>query len=138
MGNSDLQRCNSSWLHCATIHSSLTVEHLLPQSGSLENYPYADNKLDDGFTAEEFRADAMHTVGNLTLITGPLNSSVSNGPFPRKAKDIANESDLRMNAWLRSEPPASWNERHVLKCSAELFETGKNIWPKPASAAVSV
>ena len=117
-----------------TIQSGLTVEHLLPQSASLEIYPYSDVELEDGLTHEDDRVSVMHTVGNLTLLTGPLNSSISNGPFPRKATEIGAESDLRLNAWLRSNPPKGWNEWSAWERSKELGKLAVGIWPKPQPA----
>lgn len=117
-----------------SIQSGLTVEHLLPQSASLDLYPYADIEHEEGRTHQEDRAEMMHTIGNLTLLTGPLNSSVSNGPFPKKAKEIAEESDLRLNAWLRSDPPKTWDELDVWKRSKSLFDFARAVWPKPATA----
>lgn len=63
----------------------LTVEHLLPQSGTLSDYPL-QTALHEGIveTPEFAREKLIHTMGNLTLLTGPLNSSVSNGPFDKK------------------------------------------------------
>jgi uncharacterized protein with ParB-like and HNH nuclease domain len=108
---------------------NLSVEHLLPQNGSLENYPYADADLDDDYSQEEYRADCLHTVGNLTLLTGPLNASASNGPFPEKVVKICEDSDLRLNAWLRTDPPKNWDELSIEKRSKKLFKIAKKIWP---------
>ena len=113
-----------------SIQGGLTVEHLLPQSATLDIYPLCSEELADDYSYEQYRIDMMHTVGNLTLLTGPLNSSVSNGPFAKKARDIADESDLRLNAWLRSSPPPSWNESDVWQRSKELWRLARGIWPK--------
>ncbi len=113
------------------IVGNLTVEHLLPQSANLEDYPYGDADLDDDYPVEEYRDDMMHTVGNLTMLTGYLNTSISNGPFPKKAEKICDDSDLRMNAWLRKNPPGTWNEADIEERSIKLFELAKLIWPKP-------
>jgi len=110
---------------------SLSVEHLLPQNGKLEDYPYADTELDDDYSQEQYRTDTLHTVGNLTLLTGPLNSSASNGPFPEKVVKICEDSDLRLNAWLRKDPPKNWDELSIEKRSEELFKIAKKIWPAP-------
>lgn len=110
---------------------NLSVEHLLPQNANLENYPYGRVKRPDDWTEEDYRYEIIHTVGNLTLLTGPLNSSASNGPFPDKATKICEDSDLRLNAWLRNNPPEIWDEKEIKKRSKRLFRLAKIIWPKP-------
>ena len=114
-----------------SVSNELTVEHLLPQKGSLEDYPYSDEELDDDYTREEYRDDLLHTIGNLTLLTRALNSSISNGPFRQKAASIADESDLRINAWVRKETPEKWDESDIEVRSGKLFEYAKRIWPSP-------
>lgn len=115
------------------IADNLSVEHLLPQSSPLEHYPYGNAELEEGYTIEDYRRDMMHTVGNLTLLTTPLNSSVSNGPIQAKAAQISHESDLRINAWMRKNPPERWDEESVWERSEKLFKLAREIWPKPKS-----
>jgi len=110
----------------------LSVEHLLPQKGELSVYPYSDPtpSLHDE-TAERTRERLVHTIGNLTLLTGELNSSVSNGPWGEKVAKIVSDSDLRVNAWLRTTPPAIWTEDEIIARGEELFEFAEIIWPCP-------
>ena len=50
----------------------LTVEHLLPQNGRIEDYPYAPlPKDEEDVSPEARRKRLLHTVGNLTLLTAP-------------------------------------------------------------------
>ena len=117
-----------------TLPSGLTVEHLLPQRGDLSNYPYAPDEeyeREEDEKPEEGRDDMMHVIGNLTLLTGSLNASVSNGPWPRKVRAIVDDSDLRLNAWLRRNAPEKWHEGLIWERSEELFEYARAIWPKP-------
>lgn len=112
------------------IADGLSVEHILPQSAPLENYPYGAPALEEGQTIEEFRRDLMHTVGNLTLLTIPLNSSISNGPILAKTVQIIEESDLRINAWMRKSTPTKWDESDILERSNLLFKIAKNVWSR--------
>lgn len=121
-----------------TIDGQLTVEHLLPQSPSLEDYPYPlENELPlgDDEMPDTRRDRLTHTVGNLTLLTQPLNSSVSNGPFPTKLQEIVKHSDLRLNALFRdpAQHPATWNEAQIRQRGEDLFQTALLIWPKPVA-----
>ncbi|MFT5797449.1 MAG: hypothetical protein ACI84R_001509 [Candidatus Azotimanducaceae bacterium] len=110
---------------------TLTVEHLLPQKATLKDYPFAEVELEDDYSPEDYRADLLNTVGNLTLLTGPLNSSVSNGPFVQKIVAIREDSDLRLNAWLRKPEANYWNEVTIEERSKQLFKLAKKIWPSP-------
>lgn len=115
-----------------TLPDVLSVEHLLPQKGKLADYPYADElPLQTGETAERCRERILHTLGNLTLLTSELNASVSNGPFPGKTANIAANSDLRLNAWLRAKPPEAWSEASIIERGESLFLTARGIWPRP-------
>jgi hypothetical protein len=49
------------------------IEHVLPQK-------WESGWSVDGLEAEQNRAAHVHRLGNLTLLTSALNSSVSNGP----------------------------------------------------------
>jgi uncharacterized protein with ParB-like and HNH nuclease domain len=110
----------------------LTVEHLLPQNGRIEDYPYAPMPKDEEDVSPEARRKRLlHTVGNLTLLTGPLNSSISNGPFSAKRTAIVDESDLRLNAWMRTDARTTWGETDILQRGADLFERAAMIWPVP-------
>lgn len=51
--------------------SGVTVEHILPQKGSIADYPLPTLPADsDDTTAEARRKRLVNTVGNLTLLTG--------------------------------------------------------------------
>jgi hypothetical protein len=76
----------------------------------------------------------MNSVGNLTLLTQGLNSSISNGAFPGKVRDIADKSDLRLNAFLRAaDAPSVWDEDDIRARAELLFGYAQKIWPRPIS-----
>lgn len=113
----------------------VTVEHLLPQKGTLGDYPYPDIAIPEGLDAANYRALLVNTVGNLTLLTGTNNTVASNHAFPRKREAIVTDSDLRLNAWLRTNTQDTWVETDIIKRGDELFEQALKIWPKPATIA---
>lgn len=113
------------------LRGAVTVEHLLPQKGRVEDYPYADIEIPDGHDAASYRKLLVNTVGNLTLLTGPNNTVASNHAFPKKREAIVKDSDLRLNAWLRTDTRATWTEQDIMQRSAELFDVALKIWPKP-------
>ncbi len=56
------------------VRGALDIEHVLPQNWRA-NWPVVD-------LAEEIRRDAhVHRLGNLTLLSGSLNSAVSDGSW---------------------------------------------------------
>lgn len=115
-----------------TLPENLTVEHLLPQNGTLSDYPYAalpDDKMGD--SPDERRRKLLHTLGNLTLLTGPLNSSISNGPFAEKRPQIAANSALRLNARFQDHSLVTWSEDDIVKRADDLFRLATSIWPSP-------
>ena len=81
----------------------LTLEHLIPQSWA-EHWPL-DETHDD---PEEWRNAHVHRLGNLTLTTGQLNSSLSNGPWyapeakQDKSRGLPKHSLLKLNTDRRA------------------------------------
>lgn len=108
----------------------VTVEHLLPQKGKLEDYPYADVPIPEGYDEASYRKILINTAGNLTLLTGANNTAASNSAFPIKREKIVKDSDLRLNAWLRTDTRETWDELDIIKRGKELFGFALQIWPK--------
>lgn len=109
----------------------LTIEHLLPQECTMVDYPYAPAG-DETEPLDQRRGWLVHTLGNLTLLTQPLNSSISNGPFFAKRKQIVEHSVLRLNRVFVGEgAPNSWNEDSIRNRGEQLFEDVRLIWPGP-------
>ena len=76
----------------------------------------------------------IHTVGNLTLLTQALNSSVSNGPFMKKRPAIAANSELRLNARFQDHEITQWLEPEITERGRDLFVYAKGLWPFPTSS----
>jgi hypothetical protein len=123
----------------------VTVEHLMPQSsaalGSVAielHYPLPT--LPENASSEDVserllrRMRAVHSVGNLTLLTGYLNSSIGNGPFPTKRQEILKYSKLSLNRFLHDAPDV-WNEATITSRAGELLPLAIEIWPHPGRAA---
>lgn len=131
-----------------SIESSLTIEHILPQEW-LDHWPLPNGHRGialwerhtnprEGAT-DEWKADVeashgrdrmLHTIGNLTLLTQPLNSSVSNGPYTEKRPEILKQSALTLNRYFQDVP--DWNEQCIEMRGQQLFEAGRAIWPHGA------
>ncbi|KAJ3473069.1 hypothetical protein NLI96_g13147 [Meripilus lineatus] len=116
---------------------SLTVEHVMPQSWQKTAY-YTLPDDDQAMIAA--RKVAVQTFGNLTLLTQPLNSSVSNGPFEdqidgentiagKRTKFL--ESLLLLNAYFQHKTVAKWDDEEISKRGQHLLGKAMKIWSRP-------
>jgi uncharacterized protein with ParB-like and HNH nuclease domain len=140
-----LRRLSDSYLSSKTerisIDNPLTVEHILPQHW-LGEWPLPDGSK--GLTSQELmnteggnvRADAtrrrnslLQTFGNLTILTQPLNSAVSNSEWTVKKPELLRSSLLPINQQLHAFE--KWDEEAIDHRAKELFERAKSIWPAP-------
>lgn len=104
---------------------TMTIEHLLPQKWR-EHWPVDDLQ-------QQIDRDAhVHRLGNLTLLTQSLNSSVSNGPWDgvhgkRAALDV---SDTLI---LTREPRKvdDWREERIDERTHALTGAVLETWPAP-------
>ena len=110
-----------------SVEKNLTIEHLMPVKWREPAWP-----LPKGGDREEdiHRRDTLkHSIGNLTLITGKLNSSISNGPWEHKRKELQKHSVLLLNNELVLK--RSWNENSITARSEQLAEIISERWPGP-------
>ena len=117
------------------IKSKLTVEHVLPREYRLADYPLPE--IENPGPAEERKANresALNTLGNLTLVTQPLNSSLSNAPFSRKRREIAMQSTLRLNTYFQELSDSDvWDENTIFARGLKMAQALVAIWPHPTS-----
>lgn len=123
------------------ILSALTVEHILPEEW-IEQWPFANgnrgvtwleqsdkSRSPEDVEATEKRDRAKHTFGNLTLLTQPLNSSVSNSAFLIKKPEILKNSALALNRYFQDKE--SWDETSITTRGEDLFTHAVAKWPYP-------
>jgi len=122
------------------IQSPLTIEHIMPQGWSgtwpLSDGSYVGDRLSrivDGVHNEEAddRDSLLHTFGNLTLLTHPLNSAISNGKWEEKRPEIGKHSALALNRDLQKYE--NWDARQIRERGKMLLEKAMKIWPYPAA-----
>jgi hypothetical protein len=111
-----------------SINSELTIEHVMPQHPSEDDWPLYLKDGENWLDARTERETATHRLGNLTLLTQPLNSSVSNGPYSLKRTEIAN-SLLALNSYFHQ--ATDWNEAQVDARGEKLADLALRIWPGP-------
>lgn len=128
------------------ILSALTIEHVLPGDW-IEQWPFANGNrgvtlfemFDKSRSAEDVEATekrdrAKHTLGNLTLLTQPLNSSVSNSAFASKKPEIVKNSALALNWYFHDKD--TWDETQITARGEVLFAHAVGKWPYPHSTGV--
>lgn len=104
------------------------VEHLLPRSWR-SHWPVADA------AAAADRDDHVHRLGNLTLITGALNASVSNGAWLGESgkRDALRRHDVfLMNRAVLDASENGWDEQRIDERSDELIAALLATWAVPA------
>jgi hypothetical protein len=124
-----------------SIEGPLSVEHILPQ-GWIKNWLLPDSSK--GMTYQELRdaqtgdvrADAtnrrnslLQTFGNLTILTQPLNSSLSNSAWDIKKPELLRSSLLPINQLLHD--VSTWDEQAIENRSKKLFEKALGLWSGP-------
>lgn len=110
------------------VPKDLTMEHLMPQrwQGS-----WTPPDAEDQEAAEYERGKLIHSIGNLTLTTHSLNSSMSNAPWEDKRSELQKHSILLLNSALTNRP--CWNEDSIRARSRQMAEWLSEYWPGPDS-----
>jgi hypothetical protein len=123
------------------IKSALSIEHIMPQKWK-ENWPIpefdniGDKELNPDYWVRQAKRDrVINTLGNLTLLTHPLNASVSNGPFSVKLPAVRAHSSLALNRELNAYD--EWTEEKIVARGMSLFSKAKNIWAAPVQTELA-
>lgn len=102
--------------------SKLTVEHIMPEKWQQNwSLPPDEDGIDD-------RDEAVKLIGNLTLTTAKLNTTLSNGPWDKKQKTLDNHSSLFLNKKLLKDAPDVWDETAIINRSSDLAKIIMEIW----------
>src|SRR6266480_2561816 len=120
------------------LHASLSSLQDTERSQDYPDFPAATALLANGepdFEAINRRKRLCNSFGNLTLLTKGLNSSISNGPFPAKRREICLQSRLQLNAYFQKYTDEDkWTEETIQKRGVELFELAAAVWPFPTKS----
>ena len=120
----------------------LTVDHILPRSWP-ENWPLPNGVSvqhrtvidavqhghipdDETRTLMYDRQKAIDTLGNLTLVTPPLNSSMTNDGWQKKRKRLG-KSLLALNREISLH--SQWDEQAIRTRAERLATIANSIWP---------
>jgi uncharacterized protein with ParB-like and HNH nuclease domain len=139
-----LKRLNSTYfgskMESVSIESAVTVEHILPQSW-VEHWLLPDGskgmtytelgkaESDDPRAVATRKRDALlQTFGNLTLLSQPLNSSVSNSNWTVKRPEILSHSLLPLNLQLATVD--TWDENSITQRGEDLLQRALKLWQR--------
>lgn len=126
----------------------LTIEHLLPQNWHehwtiddvavekrdieiASQAKFADGNKKEYYQKIDARNVALHTLGNLTILTNALNPSISNSNFMVKKRAIIEQSTLMLNRYFYDFE--EWNEEAIAERGEALYRVIKDIWAHPSS-----
>lgn len=111
-------------------YDGLQVEHLIPRTWS-KTWPVTVADEAARVLAEQDRERHVDRMGNLTLVTGPLNVSLNNDPWAAKQEALSQHSSLRLNALLQQE--GRWDEARIDKRSTWLAGQLCQVWVGPST-----
>ena len=115
------------------VPSNLHIEHVMPQTWH-PNWPLPDGADDEAVVN---RDRVIHTIGNLTLVNGRLNSSLSNAPWASKRETLSEHSVLFLNKRLVNKGPKDWDEKAIKKRGKWLHKRAIEVWPHGADIQLS-
>jgi hypothetical protein len=114
---------------------SLHIEHVMPRKWQT-HWPAPDDASD-----EAQRDRLIHTLGNLTLLTGKLNASISNAAWSGptgKAAALQAHDVLHLNRHLLHRAGAGWDDASIRARTAELISLIQQVWPVPPGHKVDL
>lgn len=106
---------------------NLTIEHVMPQAWRA-NWELPDD-VEDKELAARRRDDVVHRIGNLTLVTKRLNSTLSNAPWREKRETLGEHSVQFLNKTLRDDAPDVWDEAAIEERAKQLCAAAAKVWP---------
>ena len=103
-----------------------TLEHLMPKK-------WRNNWVYPTANTEEERDRILLTLGNLAIITQPLNSSIRDSDWTTKLNGKNSKAGLLVNAsglvtMQTALNQAEWNEDAIIERSEELAKSALSIW----------
>ncbi len=116
-----------------SVPKKLSIEHVMPQSWK-RHWPLPEGS--DGETSDAAiatRNDRINRLGNLTIVTQPLNSALSNRPWLKKQKELNSNTRLLLNVRLLDGYPDAFDESAIDQRGAWLADRIISIWPGPGS-----
>jgi hypothetical protein len=119
------------------VADALSLEHLMPKEW--ETYwplTSAEGKALEGEVLEQVSAERsarLNRLGNLTIVTQPLNTALSNSQWSKKRAELNRHSKLLLNARIAEHD--TWDEHAIEQHGNWLAHRLASIWPGPEPAS---
>lgn len=130
----------------------VSVEHVMPQQWT-DNYPLVGESIPKNMNNDWFfggseeerqrferlrssiakRRSLIHTIGNLTVVTSPLNNAMQNAGFIDK-KQYFRESVLALNRYF--DQISDWNESTIETRADDLLQHARVLWRDPKVSCI--
>ena len=107
---------------------NVQIEHIMPRGWQPESWPLPDSG--EPALAMTKREQVIETLGNLTLLNGRLNSSISNASWSVKRSAIQESDNLFLNRRLLNESSTEWTEDDIFGRGEWMHGIIVEIWPR--------
>ena len=110
------------------LDASVNIEHVAPQNW--KRHWQVDLGAGDSEEESWRLRQIVHRIGNLTLVTQPMNNFLGDNPWSFKADLLENDDNLEMNRRLRRDMKGEvWNEAEIDRRGKQLAAYVVRIWP---------
>jgi len=124
------EHIRSDMVESYVVPRGLTIEHIMPQKWDARwPLPSRERNMEKAMELRDNRNRIIHTIGNLTLVSGRLNPKLSNSSWTRKRKELNKHAVLFLNKELVDEVPSVWNEDTIAERAKRLSSVAAQIWP---------
>lgn len=124
------EHIRSDMVESYVVPRGLTIEHIMPQKWEGRwPLPSRERNVEKAMELRDNRNRIIHTIGNLTLVSGRLNPKLSNSSWARKRKELNKHAVLFLNKQLVDEAPSAWNEDTIAERAKRLSSVAAQIWP---------
>ena len=122
------QRLITNRAGIADLVPNVQIEHIMPRGWQPESWPLPDSV--EAALAVTKREHTIETLGNLTLLNGRLNSSISNASWIIKRSAIQESDNLFINRRLLEESSNEWTEDDIARRGEWMHSIVVDIWPR--------
>lgn len=124
------EHIRSNMVESYVVPRGLTIEHIMPQKWDGRwPLPSRERNVEKAMELRDNRNRIIHTIGNLTLVSGRLNPKLSNSSWAKKRKELKKHAVLFLNKELVDEAPSAWNENTIAERAKRLSSVAAQIWP---------
>ena len=122
------QHLAKDWAGRSDLVPNVQIEHIMPRHWQPESWPLPCAV--DETVAHIKREQLIETLGNLTLLNGRLNASVSNSSWETKRLAIKDSDNLFLNSRLLHQEQVAWTEDDIMRRGEWMHSVIVEIWPR--------